>query len=211
VRRLALLAVIAFTGCGSSVPAVAPIRVPADAAAACREAAAGEQAAVLCPPGGGSPTPVVGLIHADLDGDPCVFVQNLETLHPDPGDRRPSHLLYGASCTPFTFGARPDGRWDVEPPLSLRLAGSPPLVLGQPPRASLPHIVGRITIRGHRGLLLRADPFPEGGTNGSHYGLAWNEDGGGHQVSAHYATGDGGLDPSPQQRRALLEFAASLR
>jgi hypothetical protein len=211
VRRAACLAVTALAGCGSPVAAVAPIRIPTDAAAACRRSAAAEQVQVLCPPGGGSPAPVVRLIHEDLDGDPCVFVQNLETLRPDREDRRPSHVLYGASCQPFPFGARPDGRWDIEPPASLRLAGSPPLVLGQPPRASLPHIVDRVTVRGHRGLLLRADPFPEGGTNGSHYGLAWNERGAGYQVSAHYATGDRGLDPTPYQRRALMEFAGSLR
>jgi hypothetical protein len=212
VRLLAAcLAVIALAGCGAEVPAVAPVRVPAEAAAACREAARSEQAPVLCPPGGGAPAPVVRLIHADLDGDPCVFVQNLETLRPDPSGRRPSHLLYGTSCEPFTFGVRPDGRWDIEPPLSLRLAGSPPLVLGQPPRASLPHVVGRVSVRGRTGLLLRADPFPEGGTNGSHYGLAWNEAGAAHQVSAHYPSGDRGRDPSPAQRQALLEFAARLR
>lgn len=212
MRPVALAAVVlALAGCGAGTPAVAPIRVPADAAAACRQAADSEQVRVLCPPGGGSPTPVVRLIHADLDGDPCVFVQNLETLHPDAGGRRPSHVLYGATCVPFEFGVRPDGRWDTEPPLSLRLAGSPPLVLGQPPRVALPHVVARVTVRGNRGLLLRADPFPEGGTNGSHYALAWNERGAGYQVSAHYATGDRGLDPSPYQRRALLEFARSLR
>jgi hypothetical protein len=212
MRAAALvIAALALAGCGADVPAVAPIRVPVDAAASCRQSARTEQVHVLCPPGGGSPAPVVQLIHGDLDGDPCVFVQNLETIHPDPTDRRPSHVLYGSSCQPFTFGARPDGRWDTEPPLSLRLAGSPPLVLGQPPRVALPHIVARVRVRGNPGLLLRADPFPEGGTNGSHYALAWNEDGVAHQVSAHYATGDRGLDPSPYQRQALFEFADSLR
>lgn len=211
VRRALIVSVLLLAGCGPAVPAVAPIRVPEAAALACRQAAATEQVRVLCPPGGGAPQPLVQLIHADLDGDPCVFVANLETLEPDPSGRRPSHLLYGATCTPFSFRARPDGRWDVEPPLSLRTAGSPPLVLGQPPRAALPHIVARISVRGQRGLLLRADPFPEGGTNGSHYALVWNEAGAGYQVSAHWPSGDRGLDPATYQRRALLAFARSLR
>ena len=211
MRRAVCLAAVALAGCGSAVPAVAPIRLPAQAAEACERIAASELAPVLCPPREGAPETLVRLIHEDLNADPCVFVQNLQAREHESDGRRPSHVLYGAACEPFPLDVRPDGRWDIEPPASLRLAGSPPLVLGQPPRASLPHVVARVRVRGNPGLLVRADPFPEGGTNGSYYGLAWNENGASYQVSAHYATGDRGLDPAPYQRRALMERAASLR
>lgn len=207
-----MIGLLALAGCGSAEPRTAPIRVPAEATAACERLAATETVRVLCPPAGGSPAPIVRLRHDDLDGDPCTYVANLEALDPDLEDRRPSHLLYGGTCAPLPLEAAADGRWDIEPPVSLRLAGSPPLDPGGgPPRITRPHVVDRLEVRGQPGLLLRSDPFPEGGTNGSHYSLVWNEDGAGYQVSAHFATGDRGRDPRPDQREALLRFAEGLR
>ncbi|HVL96759.1 MAG TPA: hypothetical protein VM266_12940 [Solirubrobacteraceae bacterium] len=215
MRRLGLVAAILLAGCGGReeppAPSTAQVVLPAAAADACRGLAQVETVTVLCPPAGGDgPPPLVRLRHEDLNPDPCTYVMNLETVDPDPEDRRPSHVLLGGTCEPLPLRADATGRWDVDPPASMRLAGSPPLQPGHAPRVVRPHVVARVPVRGNDGLLLRADPFPEGGVNGSHYSLVWNEGGAGYQVSLHYATGDRGRDPRDDQRDALLAFAAGL-
>lgn len=213
---LGLLACAVLVACGEDEDrardpsrAVA-IRLPADLDDACRDAARGAGAAVLCPPSGGRPAAFVEVSHADLAPEPCAYLVNLDTLRRDPRDARPFHVLVGGACVPFALGAD-GGHWAVDPPTSLRLAGSPPLVLGQPPRVTRPHVLRELRVRGHAGLLLRSDPFPEGGLHGGHYALVWNEDGHGHAISVHYGSGDRQRPPRPDQVEALLRLAGSLR
>jgi hypothetical protein len=195
---------------GRDRPAAARITVPAAAHAACERLARRSQITVLCPPAGGGPLPpLVRLIHEDLDPTPCAYLMNLDSLGPEPGDRLPFHLLLGGSCVPFPLTAR-HGRWTADPPASLRLVGSPPVPSGGRPTVTRPHVLRRVTVRGHPGLLLRSDPLA-GPLNAGHYALVWNEHGAGYAISAHYPSGDRREAPRPDQVRALQALAASLR
>jgi hypothetical protein len=200
----------ASAGLGVGAGAAAAITLPASIRTACHDVAAGARVRVLCPPAGGHPAPLVRLVHDDLDADPCIYLTNLEALGSDPGDARPYRIMLGGTCTPFRLVAR-NGRWAADPPTTLRIVGSPPVVPGSAPRITRPHVIRRLRVRGHPGLLMRSDPFPEGGLHGGHYELVWNERGAGYAVSAHWASGDRGLDPRPDQVRALLGLAGALR
>lgn len=215
---LGVIAAVALTtaSCGNddggrpAPPATAPIRLPGTVDDACRQAAAAVAARVLCPPSGGRPPALVEVRHGDLAPEPCAYLVNLDTRRRDPRDARPFHVLIGGSCEPFALSAD-SGRWAVDPPASLRLVSSPPLVLGQPPRLTRPYVLARRRVRGHPALLLRSDPFPEGGLHGGHYTLVWNEDGRGYAVGVHYASGDRTRAPRPDQIAALARLATSMR
>jgi hypothetical protein len=214
---VATLASLPAAGCGGNRrpaarapgPAAARITVPPAALAACERLARGSEIAVLCPPAGGNPRPLVRLIHEDLDPTPCAYLMNLDSLGPEPSDARPFHLLLGGSCRPFPLTAR-NGRWTADPPASLRLVGSPPVPSGGRPTVARPHVLRRIIVRGHPGLLLRSDPLA-GPLNAGHYALVWNERGAGYAISAHYRSGDRRRAPRPDQVRAMQRLAAALR
>jgi hypothetical protein len=214
----AILAALPAAACGGTrrtaargrTPAADRITVPPAAHAACERLARRSQITVLCPPAGGGPLPpLVRLIHEDLDPTPCAYLMNLDSLGPEPSDARPFHLLLGGSCLRFPLTAR-SGRWTADPPASLRLVGSPPVPSGGRPTVTRPHVLRRVTVRGHPGLLLRSDPLA-GPLNAGHYALVWNERGAGYAISAHYRSGDRRRAPRPDQVRAMQRFAAALR
>lgn len=203
---VAVLAVVA-TGCGGDEPErTAPfLELPADVGPACGEIARTSELPVLCPRAGrGEGT--VRVVHADLDPSPCAYVVNLETPLPRRDGRRPFHVMFGGACDRLPLRSQ-DGIWPPEPPDSLRLAGSPPLQSGDPPRVSKPRVLRRESVRGHPGLLLQAAPFPAGGFPGGHYSLVWNEGGHGYMVSLHVAAGDREGPPDAAALRALHALA----
>ena len=210
MRWLAVLVALGLLAACGDQPrrAAAPpyLVLPAEVRDVCADIAAGSDIPVLCPrtgPGEGT----VRVVHPDLDPSPCGYVVNLET--PDRDARRPFHVMFGGTCAPLPL--RDDGGiWPPDPPESLRLAGSPPLQSGDPPRVSKPRVLGRETVRGHPGLLLQAAPFPEGGFPGGHYSLVWNEGGHGYMVSLHVAAGDRGRPPGAAALRALHALAGGM-
>jgi hypothetical protein len=210
--RLAALLLLALAGCGADdrsarAPDIAP-RFPAELAAACRLDAASARLPVLCPPaarGGGA----LHVIHEDLDPDPCIYLINLETTGAQEGPG-PFHVLLGGMCGRMPLG-RPGGEFPPEPPASLRLVGSPPVLSGDQPRIVRPRVLQALDVRGHPGVLLQARPFPEGAYQGGHYALAWNERGAAYTVSLHWPSGQQGRPPSREQVAVLERIARSLR
>jgi hypothetical protein len=47
-------------------------------------------------------------------------------------------------------------------------------------------VLRRVRIAGHRGLLLKAAPYPSGGVHGGHIAAVWSQDGAGYAVSLHF-------------------------
>ena len=72
-------------------------------------------------------------------------------------------------------------------------------------------MLGPFAVRGHEGLLLRSDPFPEGGFHGGAYAVVWNEHGAGYTVSLRFPSGVRGAPPNRAQLAELRRFAESLR
>jgi hypothetical protein len=206
----AILVALALAGCGSAertAPGVAP-RFPLALAGACARDAATSELPVLCPPvtQAGGPLRV---IHDDLDPDPCIYLINLETTGGERGPA-PFHVLLGGMCGAMPLG-RPGGEFPPEPPASLRLVGSPPVLSGAAPRIVRPRVLRRVDVRGLPGVLLQAKPFPEGAYQGGHYALVWNEHGAAYTVSLHWPSGQLGRPPSAEQIAALERIARSLR
>jgi len=140
--------------------------------------------------------PSCQLIHEDLDEGPCQYLINLEGRV---GEHR--HVVLGGRCGQVPLMADASGRWDVPPPDSLRLAGAPPYRSSGQPSPSRPRIVRRTQVRGQPGVLLRADPFPQGGAQGGHDAIVWTEGGATYAVSVH----------RPVKIAALLSLAERLQ
>ena len=174
-----LIAVTCLAGCGSSEPATG-LALP-DLGPACARVQEAQVLPVLCAPAADDPAYV--LVHDDLDEAPCQYLMNLEDRERPEGDHR--HVLLSGRCGAAPLRADATGRWDVAPPDSLRLAGAPPYRSNGQPLPSRPRVVRRMDIRGRPGLLLRADPFPDGGAQGGHDAIVWVEGGATYAVSVH--------------------------
>jgi hypothetical protein len=213
---LAVLIALAAGGCGSGGddapreerPAATGPRIPAAMAATCEKIAGDSEIPVLCPPPGESGGPLE-IVHEDLDPEPCGYLVNLEAPVAERDGPGPSHAVIGGACLPLPVDV-PAGRpWPPEPP-SLRLVANPPLESGRQPRITRPDVLRPVEVRGQPGLLMQSKPGTEGGFHGSHYELVWNEGGAGYTVSLHWASGDRGRPPAPEQVEILQGVADSL-
>lgn len=179
-RRGWLLAAVCLAGCGSASEPPAGLALP-DLGATCAGVQRAQELPVLCAPA--ADDPAYALVHDDLDEAPCQYLMNLEGRERGKGEHR--HVLLSGRCGEAPLRADAAGRWDVDPPESLRLAGAPPYRSNGQPSPSRPRVVRRVEIRGNPGLLLRADPFPDGGAQGGHDALVWMEGGATYAVSVH--------------------------
>jgi hypothetical protein len=216
-RALAVLVAAAAVtaGCGGDdggserpAPSLSP-RLPAQLGAACGRLAAGSDITVLCPPAGRGGGGTLDLVHEDLDPEPCGYLVELLANPNRPTGAAPSHVVFGGRCEPLPLSAH-GGRWDVDPLISLRLVANPPLESGKQPRIARPHVLGPFEVRGRKGLLLRSDPFPEGGFHGGAYAVVWNEGGAAYAVSLRFPRGERGEPPRRAELGELRRFAASL-
>jgi hypothetical protein len=217
----ALVAVVALallaTGCGGGddEPAQRPHRavslapqVPPEVADNCATLAQDSDITVLCPPADGGRA-VLDLTQEDLDPEPCGYLTELLANPHRPTGEAPSHVVFGGRCGPLPLAAR-TGRWEVDPLISLRLVANPPLESGKQPRITRPHVLGPFAVRGHEGLLLRSDPWPEGGFHGGAYAVVWNEGGASYVASLRFPRGERGEDPTKAELAELRRFADSL-
>lgn len=191
-----LVAACCLAGCGSSDPAEG-LALP-DLAATCARVQQAQKLPVLCAPA--SEDPAFVLVHDDLDEAPCQYLMNLEGKG-EAGGGEHRHVVLSGRCGAAPLRADASGRWDIAPPDSLRLAGAPPYRSNGQPSPSRPRVVRRLEVRGHPGLLLRADPFPDGGAQGGHDSVVWIEGGATYAVSVHRPVGE----------NALVELAEQLR
>jgi hypothetical protein len=214
----AVIAAVLAAGCGGSddepQPAPSPAAsltpgLPAELSAACHRLVAGSDITVLCPPASAGGAATLDLVHEDLDPEPCGYLVELLANPRRPTGAAPSHVVFGGRCEPLPLGGH-SGRWEVDPLISLRLVANPPLESGKQPRIVQPHVLGPFAVRGHDGLLLRSDPFPEGGFHGGAYAVVWNERGAGYAVSLRFPRGERGQPPGRAELRELRRFAASL-
>ena len=205
-------------GCGGDDPVTPPPRtteslspqLPPGLSQACTRVAAASEIPVLCPRAGRrGGSAVLDLIHEDLDPEPCGYLVELLANPNRPTGAAPSHVVFGGRCEPLPLGGHGE-RWDVDPLISLRLVANPPLESGKQPRIARPHVLGPFEVRGRKGLLLRSDPFPEGGFHGGAYAVVWNEAGAGYAVSLRFPRGERGETPGPAELAELRRFAASL-
>jgi len=218
-RALAAVAVLAalVAGCGGEdEPAPVPERpaslapqLPRALPAACARLAAGTDIPVLCPPAARAGPAALDLVQEDLDPEPCGYLTELLANPNRPTGAAPSHVVFGGRCEPLPLDAG-SGRWEVDPLISLRLVANPPLESGKQPRIARPHVLGPFEVRGRKGLLLRSDPFPEGGFHGGAYAVVWNEGGAGYAVSLRFPRGERGEAPARAELAELRRFADSL-
>lgn len=218
-----------LAGCGGEErepvprPEAQPPRMPAGIASTCAGIAPESDVPVLCPPAGRSGAPLA-VLHPDLDPTPCAYLVNLEApLAPrqdgDPAQAPatadegggPSQASFGGTCERLPVDTPAGRAWPADPPLSLRLVANPPLESGRAPRVTRPTVLRGLDVRGTRGLLLQALPFPEGGFSGGRYALVWREGGASYALSVRWPSGDRGGPPSDEQISILLRLAGSMR
>ena len=184
--------------------------MPAAVTATCAGIAPESDVAVLCPPAGRSGAPLE-ILHPDLDPTPCAYLVNLEAPVAGRDGGGPTQASFGGTCEPLPVDT-PAGRdWPGDPPLSLRLVANPPLESGRAPRVTRPAVLRAVELRGTRGLLLQALPFPEGGFSGGRYALVWREGGASYTLSVRWPSGQSGGAPSREQVDVLLRLAESMR
>ena len=127
-----------------------------------------------------------------------------------------AHLLLGQTPRELVLLGAPGARWppsglDAAAYLSmegLRIASRVQTVPirggGRFVQARPPTIIRVAAVHGRPALVLRADPYPQGGIHGDHILVVWNANGHGHLVSLHYNAA-----PLESRIRAALAIAAS--
>lgn len=215
-HRLALAAAVAgLAGCGGRdanppIPATGDATQPAaaatlrsapeDVAATCRALARWRTLAVLCPTR--LPRGRWTVSHPTLRDGRCAYLLDLNAR--PFGRTIPFHALAGGRCGswPLTTGG---GRWPAGPPLAddLGLIGAKPLRPGQPgattPIPVRPRVLRRVVIAGHRGLVVQAAIYPEGGVHGGHIAAIWNQGTAGYVLSLHFTERPHAATPNWEQ------------
>lgn len=184
---------------------------PAALAAACERTAQDSipSLKVLCPARVPTASGALVVRHGDLEGGRCAFLVDVGSRRPP--RRGPFHILFGGVCRQLPLATRA-GRWPARRVgENLRLVAHGTSVPGQDAgRVVRPELVRRTQVRGQRALLLRAEPYPDGGLHGGHYALVWNEGGSGYAASLHFARGDRGRAPAEQEAAELEGFVDSM-
>ncbi|HYN91785.1 MAG TPA: hypothetical protein VER75_07675 [Thermoleophilaceae bacterium] len=143
-----------------------------------------------------------------LTGTRCEYLVDFNANHA--GGLGAFHALAGGRCGEFSLQTRRGG-WPAKlrRTRDLRLVGTKPLKPGQKKFELVRlRVLRRVRIAGHRGLLLKAVPYPSGGVHGGHIAAVWSQDGAGYAVSLHF-------EPRPsaaptQKRAAVLQAAEAM-
>jgi hypothetical protein len=172
---------------------------------------------VLCPtwlptlsPGRGEGSEFQSQVYSG--GVRCGYLVELIAHRADPRGNVPFHIIFGGQCRAFSLEVH-GGRWPPHPRFghALGLVTHKQLRPGQHTAPlEVPRVVQRIKFRGRPALVLSMAPYPDGGINGGHYVLVWNQDRSGYIMSFHYARGDSGKPPRRSDSGALIRAAASM-
>lgn len=189
-------------------PALVLQPTPTAIATACRELASSRDLAVLCPTG--LPHGRWRVNHRTLREGRCAYLLDL-TTRPF-GRNIPFHAFAGGRCGPWPLTTRRSWPARGTLPDDLGLVGARPLEPGQPStataRAVRAHVLRRVAVDGHHGLLLREAAYPNGGVHGGHLAVIWNQGGNGYVLSLHFTETP---RPSPgNEQQMVIDTAVTM-